>query len=264
MALSLSQWDTSNLAQTPAFIRRHRQSAFVAFWHYAKQQVQISPSEMAHFCSKRGRRLIREDVLARTQKSCESDATTRLLTGTSRHGIPMLFRRGRARKRREKKRKKESTWCRAGEEKQRFLDYMLLMTDSAVSRLLGCERQGNIWGAGCRLWSEVFFFGRNTNWKTAFFFRHVMSNLGIFPQIRLLSHSDTDAWMTLALMIVLGCFLSLKNFNSKITDQNLLMRGGDGVRSLSSDQISESQVPRRCAATRSKSSTVSVTLSLTE
>lgn len=109
-----------------------------------------------------------------------------------------------------------------------------------------------------------FFFGRNANWKTAFFFRHVMSNLGIFPQIRLLSHSDTDAWMTLALMIVLGCFLSLKNFNAKIIDQNLLMRGGDGVRSLSSDQISESQVPRRCAATRSKSSTVSVTLSLTE
>lgn len=78
-----------------------------------------------------------------------------------------------------------------------------------------------------------FFFGRNTNWKTAFFFRHVMSNLGIFPQIRLLSHSDTAAWMTLALMIVLGCFLSLKNFNAKIIDQNLLMRGGDGVRSLS-------------------------------
>lgn len=70
--------------------------------------------------------------------------------------------------------------------------------------------------------------------------------------------------MTLALMIVLGCFLSLKNFNAKIIGQNLLMRGGDGVRSLSADQISESQVPRRCAATRSKSSTVSVTLSLTE
>lgn len=70
--------------------------------------------------------------------------------------------------------------------------------------------------------------------------------------------------MTLALMIVLGCFLSLKNLNAKIIDQNLLMRGGDGVRSLSSDQISESQEPRRCAATRSKSSTVSVTLSLTE
>lgn len=263
MALSLSQWDTSNLAQTPAFIRRHRQSAFVAFWHYAKQQVQISPAEMAHFCSKRGRRLIREDVLARTQKSCESDATTRLLTGTSRHGIPMLFRRGRARKRREKKRKKESTWCGAGEEKQRFLDYTRLMTDSAVSRLLGCERQGNIWGAGCRLWSEVFFLEKH-KLKNSFFFSACYVQFRNFAQIRLLSHSDTDAWMTLALMIVLGCFLSLKNFNAKIIDQNLLMRGGDGVRSLSSDQISESQVPRRCAATRSKSSTVSVTLSLTE
>lgn len=197
MALSLSQWDTSNLAQLPAFIRRHRQSAFVAFWHYAKQQVQISPAEMAHFCSKRGRRLIREDVLARTQKSCESDATTRLLTGTSRHGIPMLFRRGRARKRREKKRKKESTWCGAGEEKQRFLDYTLLMTDSAVSRLLGCERQGNIWGAGCRLWSEVFFLEKH-KLKNSFFFQHVMSNLGILPKLdSSLTATRTLEWLWL-------------------------------------------------------------------
>lgn len=104
-----------------------------------------------------------------------------------------------------------------------------------------------------------FFFGE-TQTEKQLFFSACYVQFRNFAQIRLLSHSDTDAWMTLALMIVLGCFLSLKNFNSKITDQNLLMRGGDGVRSLSSDQISESQVPRRCAATRSKSSTVSVTV----
>lgn len=232
MALSLSQWDTSNLAQLPAFIRRHRQSAFVAFWHYAKQQVQISPSEMAHFCSKRGRRLIREDVLARTQKSCESDATTRLLTGTSRHGILMLFRRGRARKRREKKGKKKAP---DAELERRSRDFWIIRVSWQIQQSLGSS------AANVKATSEEpgvvfdprFFFWEKHKLKNSFFFQHVMSNLGIFPQIRLLSHSDTDTWMTLALMIVLGCFLSLKNFNAKIIDQNLLMRGGDGVRSLS-------------------------------
>lgn len=82
-----------------------------------------------------------------------------------------------------------------------------------------------------------FFFGE-TQTEKQLFFSACYVQFRNFAQIRLLSHSDTAAWMTLALMIVLGCFLSLKNFNAKIIDQNLLMRGGDGVRSLSSDQVS--------------------------
>lgn len=84
---------------------------------------------------------------------------------------------------------------------------------------------------------RFFFFGE-TQTEKQLFFSACYVQFRNFAQIRLLSHSDTAAWMTLAWMIVLGCFLSLKNFNAKIMDQNLLMRGGDGVRSLSSDQVS--------------------------
>lgn len=89
-------------------------------------------------------------------ESSRGGETARLLTGTSCHAIPVLFG---ALIPREEWRKKKASDAEV-KRKSRLWNYhtfasVRLMINSAVSSLLSCERQGDVWRV-CRLWSKFW------------------------------------------------------------------------------------------------------------